>query len=71
MYSGKVVKMDYKERQVLEDAMNLLETQMAFLKQEMKGDPEIKDIAEECGSAWAGLSDYLDIYDRQYNKEDL
>ena len=66
MYNGKVVKMKGSELRQLEESLELLQEQFQFLKEQAEGDPEIRDIAEECSSAEAGLSDYLDIYRRQF-----
>ena len=71
MYSGKVVKMKRSEQSQIEETLELLDEQLEFLKKQAEGDPEIKEIAEDCSSAWAGLSDYLDTYKRQFIEEEL
>lgn len=69
MYSGKVVKMKRSELSQLEETLEMLQEQHEFLKEQAEADPDLKDLAEECWSAEAGLSDYLDSYKRQFNEE--
>lgn len=70
MFTGCVIKMEYSEYIQLKRTLNLLDSHEKFLKEKVKTDPDLTDLLDTCTSVSACLEDYLDAYDRQFEKEE-
>lgn len=70
MFTGCVIKMNYSEYAQLKETLRLLDSHDKFLREKAKSDPDLEDLVETCTSASACLEDYIDAYDRQFEKED-
>lgn len=70
MFTGYVVKMEYSEYMQLKRTLDLLESHDKFLREKKKTDPNLSDLVDACVSAKACLSDYLDAYNQQFEKEE-
>lgn len=74
MFAGKVVKMERVESQTLDNALNTLEGMVTYLEELKDADPkdgELRDLWDDCNSAYAGLWDFLQTYKRQFSEEEL
>lgn len=73
MFAGKVVKMERVESQILDNALNTLEGMASYLEELKDADPkdgELRDLWDDCNSAYAGLWDFLQTYKRQFAEFD-
>ena len=73
MFAGKVVKMDKNERQFLDNALETLEDMEKELEQLKNADPkdgELRDLWDDCNSAYSALWDFLQTYKRQFAEFD-
>ena len=73
MFAGKVVKMEQVESQILDNALNTLEGMETYLEELKDADPkdgELRDLWDDCNSAYGALWDFLQTYKRQFNEED-
>ena len=70
MKIGKIIYMERREFNLLTDALNLLDKMSDDLDRLEKDDESIHDLTSDCKSAWANLSDFMDTYNRQFNKPD-
>ena len=71
MFAGKVVKMEQIESQILDNALNTLEGMASYLEELKDTDPkdgELRDLWDDCNSAYAGLWDFLQTYKRQFSE---
>lgn len=71
MFAGKVVKMERTESQILDNALNALEGMASYLEELKDADPkdgELRDLWDDCNSAYAGLWDFLQTYKRQFSE---
>lgn len=73
MIAGKVVKMDRDERHILDNALATLEgmaEELEQLKDENPKDEELRDLWDDCNSAYSGLWDFFQTYKRQFAEFD-
>lgn len=68
MFSGKIIKMDQKEKDLLDEALKLLKKHDEFLEEELHTDDTLDLVYENCDKACAALADYLFTYDDQFTK---
>lgn len=69
MFAGKVVKMERREQTTLETALETLENMEKYLEELKNADPkdgELRDLWDDCNSAYSGLWDFLQTYKRQF-----
>ena len=73
MFAGKVAKMERREQIALESALETLEDMEKYLDELKDTDPkdeELRDLWNDCNSAYAGLWDFLQTYKRQFAEFD-
>lgn len=70
MKVGKIIYMERKEFNLLNDALCMLDHMSDELDDLEKEDETVHDLTTDCKSAWAGLSDFLNTYNRQFVKPD-
>lgn len=73
MFAGKVVKMERVESQILDNALNTLEGMETYLEKLKDADPkdgELRDLWDDCNSAYSALWDFLQTYKRQFSESD-
>jgi len=71
MFAGKVVKMERREQTALESALETVEDMEKYLYELKEADPEdedLRDLWNDCNSAYAGLWDFLQTYKRQFSE---
>ncbi len=69
MFAGKVVKMERREQTALESALEILEDMEKYLEELKNADPkdgELRDLWDDCNSAYGGLWDFFQTYKRQF-----
>jgi hypothetical protein len=73
MFAGKVVKMERREQTALDTALETLEEMEKYLEELKDADPkdgELRDLWDDCNSAYSGLWDFLQTYKRQFAEFD-
>lgn len=69
MFAGKVVKMERREQTALDSALETLEDMEKYLEELKDADPkdgELRDLWDDCNSAYSALWDFLQTYKRQF-----
>lgn len=70
MKVGKIIYMERREFNLLNDALNLLDQMSDDLEKLEEEDETVYDLSMDCKSAWGNLSDFIDTYNRQFVKPD-